>query len=442
MNLAKLLRISSALWASPVALGITLFYFYITFTNDYPHTRGEIAYAPEVVSFALNPASALAYAAAAALAAWESGRLNDSGVWATAPSRSPYRVAGQVLVPVLLLAWLMLFIPVIGGLVREGIAPTASCLPLLTMSMLVAAAHCVIGFAVGRVLPKLIAAPALAMAVFYTVAASASSGETFWPRHLLGEYHGVLAFGTTLPFEVLAPHVLFAGGIAAGAAILWVTPRTSRTRLIVPAAALAVALAGPATAYAQVHSWGAAAPLSVGQADLTCAGSKPKVCVPRAGGTDPTRARADVTAVVGKLRKAGVTVALPRSVHDNIVNGNHSRTSTEGTWWLPLTTSQRDHTTRFQALRQAVSFPCRQPHDEVNSRSAALWAAKVAGVSQSYLKWQRSEVQQFTNGDELLRVVQERVKKVRAEPSDRQAAWYGQELKRACSSSQDTGGEG
>ncbi|MBQ1159668.1 tetratricopeptide repeat protein [Streptomyces sp. A73] len=130
MNLAKQLRLSSALWASPVALGITLFYFHVTFTNDYPHTKGEIDYAPEVVSFALSPASALAYAAASALAAWESGRLKESGVWAIAPSRSPYRVAGQVLLPVLLLAWLMLLIPVVGGLVREGIAPTLSSLPL------------------------------------------------------------------------------------------------------------------------------------------------------------------------------------------------------------------------------------------------------------------------------------------------------------------------
>ncbi|MBQ1123937.1 hypothetical protein [Streptomyces sp. B15] len=439
MNLAKQLRLSSALWASPVALGITLFYFHVTFTNDYPHTKGEIDYAPEVVSFALSPASALAYAAASALAAWESGRLKESGVWAIAPSRSPYRVAGQVLLPVLLLAWLMLLIPVVGGLVREGIAPTLSSLPLLTMSMLVAAAHCVIGFAVGRALPKLIAAPALAMAVFYTVAASASSGETFWPRHLLGEHHGVLAFGATLPLEALAPHVLFAGGIAAGAAILWVTPHTYRLRLVIPAAALAVALAGPATAYAQVDSWGPAAPLSVGHADLTCAGTEPKVCVPKAGGADPIRARAAVTAVVDKLKKAGVAVDRPRSVQDDIVNGNRPRASTDSTWWLPLTTSQRHNTTRYQALRQAVRFPCRQPKGEVTSRSAMLWAAQVAGVSENYLKRQRSEMGQFTNGDELLKAIQERVSKIRAEPSGRQAAWYRQQLERACSSP-DAGG--
>lgn len=145
----------------------------------------------------------------------------------------------------------------------------------------------------------------------------------------------------------------------------------------------------------------------MGHAELTCAGSKPEACVPEAGRTDPARVRADVTAVVERLEKAGVVVDRPRSVQDNIINGNQSRASTESTWWLALTVSQRKHTTRYEALRQAVSFPCRQPKDEVTSRSAVLWAALVAGVSEDYLKRQRSEMGQFTNGDELLRVVQE-----------------------------------
>lgn len=440
MKLAKQLRLSSALWASPVALGVTLYYFYVIFDSDFAYSRGAIEYAPEVVSFALNPAAALAYAAAASLAAWESGRLRDSGVWAIAPYRSRYRIAAQALLPVMLLTWLMLLIPAIGGLLRENVTPTLPSFPLLATCMAVSAAHCVIGFAVGRVVPKLIAAPILAMGIFYIVAASASSGEAFWPRHLLGQYHGVLAFGTTLPFKALAPHILFAGGLAAGAAILWVRPRNHRNRLVVPAAALAVAVAGTTTAYAQVSSWGPATPLSVGHAELTCAGKAPRLCVPRAGRADPAEARADVTAVTEQLKQAGVKVDLPEAIQDNVINGNRSRASTKTTWWLPLTTSQRNNTTRYEALRLAVHFPCTHAKDEVFSRSAMLWAAEVTGQSEMYMKRQRAEADQFTNGDELLRAVQKRVTKVRARPHRKQAVWYRQELKRACSLP-STGGE-
>ncbi|NSC21373.1 hypothetical protein FM076_09200 [Streptomyces albus subsp. chlorinus] len=440
MNLPKQLRISSALWASPVALGLTLFYFYVTFTDDYPNSRGEIDYAPEVVSFALNPASALAYAAAAALAAWESGRLTAGGVWAAAPARSPYHVAAQALFPVLLLSWLMLLIPVVGGLISEGVSPTLACLPLLGMSMFVTIAHCVIGFALGRAVPRLIAAPALAMAVFYAVAASASSGETFWPRHVLGEYHGVLAFGTTLPLKALAPHMIFAGGIAAGAAVLLTRPRSYRTRLALPAVAAVMAVAGPTAAYAQVSSWGASTPVSVGHAQMTCQGDKPEVCVPAAGSADPGRARADVVAVVADLARAGAVVRMPTTVQDSIINGNQSRSSTTRTWLLPLTSSQRHGTTRYETLSQAVRYPCPEPKEEVASRSVKLWAAQIAGVSRHYMKQQRAEINQIANGDELLRVVQKRVERVRAMPAERQAAWYRHELKRACVAPPDTEG--
>ncbi|WP_263972742.1 hypothetical protein [Streptomyces aureocirculatus] len=42
-------------------------------------------------------------------------------------------------------------------------------MPLLSMSLFVTMAHCVIGFIAGQVVPRLIAAPLLTAGVFYAV---------------------------------------------------------------------------------------------------------------------------------------------------------------------------------------------------------------------------------------------------------------------------------
>ncbi|NGO70879.1 hypothetical protein [Streptomyces boncukensis] len=432
MNLATRLRSHSALWASPLALGLVLYYFFRFFQDDYEVIKGEITYAPEIVSLALDPTYALAYAAASCLAAWESGRLKRDGVWAGAPARSRYRIAAHALFPVLVLAWAMLVLPVLLALAREGVAPTWACVPLPAMTLLVATAHCAIGFGVGAVVPRLLAAPLLAAGVFYGVASSASSGERLWPRHVLGQYSRVLTFGEHTTWTSLAPHVLFAGGLAAGVALLWVPARNRHLRSAVPALACAVALAGTLTAYSIAKDWGASAPVSVGHADLDCSGSTPRVCVPAAGHADPSEARTDAEAVLSELAAAGVRVKPPRTVSDNIVNGVHPRSSTKGTWWLPVTSSQRKGTTRYEVVKQAVHFPCKRTTDIVASRSAMLWASGTVGEGKRYLKWQRGEMLQFANGDKVLGLVEKRVAEVRRTSRAAQASWFRGELRRAC----------
>ncbi|MFD9886990.1 hypothetical protein ACFWZT_36640 [Streptomyces alboflavus] len=440
MRITALVRTCSALWAAPPALGLVLFYFYVSFSRDYEFTRGDIAYALEIVSFVLDPLYALAYATASCLAAWESGRTKRAGVWASAPARNRYAVAAQALLPVLVLAWSMLVLPVGLGLLGEGTAFTPDCVPLLSMALFVTAAHGVIGFAVGLVVPRLIAAPLLAMTVFYGVASSASSGEHMWPRHVSGAFSSVLAFGERTTWTALAPHFLFAGGIALGVALLGVTARNRAIRAAVPVIACGVALTGTLTAYGIAKDWGHTAPLSIGHARMTCVGSAPRVCVPAAGGAEPAKARADAEAVLTGLASAGVRVARPTTISDSVVNGVHPRPSTRSTWWLPLTTSQREATTRYQVLSQAVRFPCASTTDEVASRSATLWAAGNIGEQRRYLKGQREELAQFDNGAEVIALIQERVAKVRRSSAAAQASWYEGELARACGDTRRSGG--
>ncbi|QHF95272.1 hypothetical protein DEH18_16975 [Streptomyces sp. NHF165] len=432
MKVSRRLLTSSAVWAAPLALGITLLYFFLSFEEDYSHSKGDITYAPEIVSLVLNPAAALAYAAASSLSAWESGRLKDSGVWTLAPARSRYRIAVHALLPVLALSWAMLLLPVLAGLARENTAPTVACLPLLAVTMAVAVAHCVMGFAVGGVLPRLIAAPALALGVFYAVAASAAQGEVFWPRHLSGQFVDALPFGTTLPWKVAAPPLLCAGGIAVGLALLWVTPRSRSARTAIPSLALLVAAAGVGTGYGQVRTWGASAPVSVGHARMACAGSEPEVCVPVEGHADPDRARETVLATAQVLSHHGVHVELPHRISDNIINGSRAKPSTPANWWLPLTVSQRNGSTRYEALRRSLNLPCRNPSDAVAAYTATLWAADVVGEQRRYTERLRGELLAYDNGRQRLHTMQARVDDVRKLSRSAQARWYASELQRAC----------
>ncbi|GGR86806.1 hypothetical protein GCM10010252_26860 [Streptomyces aureoverticillatus] len=439
MNFATVFRACSALRASPLALGLVLFYFSFSFSRDYEFTRGDIAYAPEIVSFVLDPTYALAYATACSLATWESGRIKRDGVWASAPVRSRYGIAAHALLPVLLLAWAMFVLPVVLGLIGEGVAFTRDCVPLLAMALFVAAAHCVIGFAIGLVVPRLIAAPLLAAGVFYSVASSASSGEWMWPRHVSGAFSSILSFGERTTWTALAPHFLFTGSIALGIAVLGVPLRNRRVRPVIPVIACAVALTGTLTAHNIAEDWGHTAPLSVGHADMKCAGAAPRVCVPAAGGADPDHARADAEAVFSELAAAGVRMTPPHTISDSVINGARSRPSTSDTWWIPLTTSQREATTRYQMLTQAVRFPCTRTTDEVASRSAMLWAAQHTGEEKRYLKGQREELAQFDNGDEVFALIKERVATVRRSSTAAQASWYQSELRRACGDARRAG---
>ncbi|WP_030569822.1 hypothetical protein [Streptomyces aureocirculatus] len=215
-------------------------------------------------------------------------------------------------------------------------------------------------------------------------------------------------------------------------ALLGLAAQHHRFRIVVATMSCAVALAGTLTSYAIVKDWDHTAPLSIGHADMDCVGSAPRVCVPEAGGADAAQARADAVAVLRALAAAGARVTPPRTISDSVINGAYFRPSSSEIWWLPLTTSQRDATSRLQVLTQAVRFPCTVTTDEVAGRSAMLWAAKNTGQEKRFLKGQREELAQFEEGDDVIAVIKKRVAQVRHAPKAVQASWYQGELERAC----------
>ncbi|MEU8877139.1 hypothetical protein AB0D24_39610 [Streptomyces javensis] len=407
-----------------------LLYFFTSFSPDFRSIERGLYDASTVTSYALSSVYAVTYAASSSLAAWESGRLARDGVWRLAPARSRVQVAFHAFLPVLLLAWSMLLLPVVLALARQDTPFSGGSLILPLLGMAVATTHVILGFLVGRVVPRLIAAPVLAVLVFYGVAASWSR-EPFWLRHVSGQWPTELAFAELPTVEALLPHVLFTGSIALGAVLMWTRGQRAARRTALLLTGVAVAVGGTWTSYAVARDWGPAPPLSTGHASVVCTGRAPEICLPEAAGIKGTSLRADVVTVLNRLARAGVAVRRPATVSDDVLNGRSHRPSTRDVWWLPLTESHRTGTIRFTVLRQAVALPCSAP-DPVAGRSAVLWAATVAGEGDAYVKWQSQELQQFSTGERLLDTVIERVADARALSPTEQAAWYAAEAGRAC----------
>lgn len=226
---------------------------------------------------------ALAYAASAALGVWESGRLRKAHIWESLPSRSRYRVAANVLFPVVLLSWLVLLLPPAVSLVRAGTAPSLGSLRLPVMGMLIVVAHAVVGFAIGSVLPRLIATPVVAVVDWVAVAFTRAT-QPYWIRHVSGQFADV-GFGEMPRFVSVAAPVLLAGSVAAGLMLLWLPfgPRVLRAVL-----ALGVAAAGVLGAQHLARDWPHTPPMATGQAPVDCTGVNPG-CACRAWppGTSP-----------------------------------------------------------------------------------------------------------------------------------------------------------
>ncbi|QLE70452.1 hypothetical protein FGW37_01470 [Streptomyces rectiverticillatus] len=425
-------RTSSALWLAPVCLAVVLLYFKSMHQDPgYTDLLDGPSWAPSLVARALDTCYWLAYAVAVALGAWEAGRLKKDRIWLLAPARSRHRIAAETLLPGVMVGWGMLLLPVVMALAEAGTWPTVDALPLLIMGMLLVCAYATIGFTIGLRVHRAVSAPLLGAAVLYLVGWSASDSERLWPRHISGQYTEGLLFGELVPFSGLWPHLLFAGSLAAFCALAWIAPAAKRARIALRSTACAAALAVMAACVAHVHSWGAVGPLSVNNAPLDCAGDHPRVCVPQAVQADVGGLRQEITRAVAALRDAGVAAPVPEAVNDTLAAGRSSTRSTGEQWWLPLSKSVHPETVRLNAVLKSVRFPCSRT-DQVNSRSATLWAATVAGADERYLAWQKQQLQQFQNHDEVMDVMKRRVAKARALPKEQQSAWYEHELMKAC----------
>jgi hypothetical protein len=364
---------------------------------------------------------ALAYATAAALACWESGRLRSSRIWALAPARTRYRIAANVLAPVIVLSWLVLLAPPALSLARSATMPTLDSLRLPLAAMTVSVAHAILGFAVGHWAPRIIATPILAVADWIIVAFTRAV-LPFWPRHVSGQF-GVIGFGEVPELVTVAVPVLLAGGVAVGLMILWLP---YGWRVLRVAVAAAVAVGGAFGAYRTAADWPAAPPLTTGHVPMACTGSAPRMCVPEFHARYLPKVQRESAEALRVLRAAGATSAQPRLITDGYVDGRHQKPSTATVWRMMLTHQVPRGDAVYQVAVRALDFRCKQVDVRV-AHSAYLWAAMKTGQEKAY-QMRREQEGLDPTARQVEKQVRADVTRVLAEPKAEQTKWIKQTL--------------
>ncbi|MFG1811197.1 hypothetical protein [Streptomyces sp. NPDC049040] len=422
MKLTTSLRSGSFFWAAPFVVLLTLVYYVAGESGPLSAYHG---FAPALVAAPLMTLYSLAYATAAGLAAWESGRLVSGGIWALAPARSRFRVAANALLPVVLLAWLVVVLPAALSLGRTGTLPTMDSLRLPAMAFVLCLAHAVIGFSVGLRVHRVIAAPVVAVGIWVLVSFSRAV-QPYWLRHVSGQFMD-LSFGEVPAASSLIAPLLFGCGVAAGIAVLWLP---IRIRALRAATALAVAAACTYGGFHIARNWDHDPPLLTGRAPMTCQGTAPEVCMPR-GVADVGEVRQDAVSVVDSLHGKGA-IGIPALITDRLSDGRFPRPSTASTMRADLTTATEHGDVRYAVLTAAVHFPCAEV-DLVNGHAALLWGATVTGQVTAYERriGQEQQTPQMKEAETQVRKI---VATVLARPDQEQGAWFRQTLRSACAS--------
>ncbi|MFF5143626.1 hypothetical protein ACFY6U_28485 [Streptomyces sp. NPDC013157] len=419
MKLTTLYRSSPALWAAPVALALPLLY-YLGGPGHPP--SDNYGYAPEITSYPLRFAYPFAYAVTSALAAWVSGTLRQAGVWDMNHARSRYRIAAQALLPVVTLAWLMLILPPAVALAVEGSRPTWDSVSPLVVGMIVCVEHAVIGFTVGRWLPKVIAAPVLAVLTWVAVAFTVTV-DAPWARHVSGAFPEELMFGEAPTWGALWPHVAFTGSIAVGLIVAW-SPVLRPTAGA--AAALVVAVAGVTSTYEGVKDYGYTPPLRNYAVTMKCGhAGRTDVCMPEQTAEALPQAVAATRTVLADFEHAGVP-RHPATVVDTLPEGRFSPSSTTSTWRVSLTVATGRHDAEFAVAVAATDMNCARP-DPLLRREAIAWAAHITGTTRSWEQLRNIIDRQGSPGD-----VDGVLRRVLSRPPKEQAAWFVSTSRKAC----------
>ncbi|MFI9760821.1 hypothetical protein ACIHFB_23070 [Streptomyces sp. NPDC051963] len=419
MRLATLIRTSPAVWAAPIAIGLPLLY-YLGGPGQPP--ADNYGYAPTITSYPLMYTYPFAYAVASALGVWVSGTLRQARVWEMNYTRSRYRIAAHSLLPVVGLAWLTLIIPPALALMRAGVWPTWDSVSPLAVGMVVSVEHAVIGFAVGLHVPRIVAAPVIAIGTWVAVAFTITVDEP-WVRHVSGQHYEPLEFGEAPVFAGLWPHVAFTGSVALAVALLWVP---TRRLAVVYLTAVAVALGGTVGTYEAVKDYSYNPPLKNYAAAMTCkASGTVSVCMPSVTSRDLTAATVAVSGVLQDFRRAGLP-RRPEQVIDTLPEGRFSSPSTASTWRVPLSLAAEHNDLRFAVALAATGMDCSKP-DPFLRRVIIAWTAHLTGTDASWQKLRASIDRQGEPGD-----VDGELKKVLSKKPAVQAAWFTQAVETAC----------
>jgi hypothetical protein len=267
MRAVNRLRISPAAWAFPVLLALAIGYVSI-----YPTATSE----PYGVALTAAGGVTIAFLApvAAALAAWEAGRLARGGWWTLPHVRPSAALALDAIWPIVLSCGLVLLAGMATRLLPAGLVVPD--IRVIFVGLVVLFAHTVAGFAIGLWIPPVIAAATI-LVVDYLWMAMPRSLEPLWLRHLTGDFSSCCDVSADLaPTAILGASLVAAGILAAG--LLMISTRGTARRLAIAAGFATVAVAAGALA---VRDLGPDPVAARPESELRCAGKAPEVCVVR-----------------------------------------------------------------------------------------------------------------------------------------------------------------
>ncbi|MEU6814978.1 hypothetical protein [Streptomyces sp. NPDC046860] len=314
-----------------------------------------------------------------------------------------------------------MLVPPAVSLARSATMPTPGSLLLPLAALVLCVAHAVLGFAVGCVLPRLIATPILAVADWIVVAFTRSV-LPYWPRHVSGQF-GSIGYGEVPDLVTAAVPVLLAGGIALGLMTLWLP---LGWRVLRVAVAAAIAVGSVLGAYRTAVNWSATPPLTGGNVAMVCEGTAPRMCVPEINADRLPQVQRDTAEALRTLRASGATAADPELITDSYADGRRQRKSTDTEWRMVLMNPVRDGTAVYQIVIRSLHFRC-QNVDAVSAHSAWLWAAMKTGQEDVYNKRRELEGRDPV-AVKLERQVRQDVGRVRDEPAAEQTRWIKRTL--------------
>ncbi|MFJ7989983.1 hypothetical protein [Streptomyces sp. NPDC096351] len=212
--------------------------------------------------------------ACAACAAWEGARIRRSGILTSTPVRSPLAIALSVVTPVLVLGLVAVLLPLLMLLPYAQGLPGGASFAVIGLELLVVTAHSFLGYAAGFVLPRLLAAPAVLMAVWLWMAYPAAL-EPFWIRQLNGHnLNECCALDQVVDGRAVAAPALVAGGLLL-AAVIWIQGRRFAARALAPVV-VALGLAAGAVIGMPL---GYQAGVPRASSELSCDAGTPAVCL-------------------------------------------------------------------------------------------------------------------------------------------------------------------
>ncbi|GAA3753230.1 DUF7224 domain-containing protein [Streptomyces tremellae] len=346
--------------------------------------------------------------AVAGAAAWEAGRHRRSGPLAALSVRGRTRRFRWAATPVLVLQLLLTAAALTSARVADGVWPEGRGLLAVAHLLILPWGWAVIGWALGTVCPRAVAAPLAAVACWAFIAVPQSLSSPAW-RHL----GGLLTESSTLT-DLLDPRVYFIPWLVvagfAGAALL-LTGVRRRPWLLAVSAVLAVGVVFIGRSL--VLGWGFDPLTDPRTGHTVCSGTAPAICLPSEYADQAEHVR---QAALPRLR-ALQAVGLPSPAA--LAMTSPDLPSKSRTWpfqWSPGMSSEKlDYALAQSAVSGTAAL--HGVHDCGQPSIADTWAMVVMGVDQ--------EQAHATLTDQGWAQLQQ----IRSLPAPRQSAWFTQAVR-------------